>query len=836
VWAVGWAGTILKWDGSSWQSQSSGADSTTWLNGIWGVDANNVWVVSDNRETILKWDGSSWQHQSSGTVNGLSGVWGVDANNVWTVGGAGTILKWNGSSWQSQTSGTPIRLEGVWGTDANNVWAVGRSGTIRKWNGSSWQSQFSGTGNDLYGVWGADANNVWVVGSDGTILNWDGSSWRRTTSFTDVRLYSVWGVDADNVWAVGSGGTILKWNGFNWQKQSSGTTDYLNGVWGTDANNVWIVASDGTMGGGGSILYWNGSSWSRQSINYPDPQGLKAIWGADTNNIWAVGQWGIVLKWNGSSWQSYCCFSGTSDWLYGVWGLDANNVWTVGHHGRIHKWNGSSWQSQTIGTTNYLYGVWGADAASIWAVGEGGTILSTIAPALPPTFTPTPTLTSTPTPTPTHTPTATPTHTPTPATGVKRWTMMLYLAGDTGAMDSGNVHRAMGRALQRLEGNSNAAVQVVALIDGPDLLDSFRVTFTPRAEYQALGEKRMDEPATLIEFVQQAQRDFPADHYYLVIADHANGVQGIAWDTTSNPNRQALLRPNEIRQALSAITNNGAKPIDVLHFDGCSFGLLENAALAQGLARYVVASQNIGWSVFAYSDYRDAITSRTTPADFAVQVAQRYAQRVREQQYPYTISVLDMSRLAPALSALNLFSDRLAAFAGANQTNRNLLHNIRNQSQKFDSGGQPPLTINNDDMYVDLVDFATRVKQQVTQADIGAAADGLVATLVGTQPLVIHEAHRSGSFDYFGESYTWNLDGARGVSIYYPPKAAGATFGDYTGGVIFPNFHSSSRWYEYLQSGVPPLAPGDPLPEDGPEPLAPLSLPFYELYLPTVIR
>jgi hypothetical protein len=59
---------------------------------IWGKDANNAWAVGYNG-TILKWNGSSWSSQSSGTTQDLYGVWGSDANNVWAVGYNGTIIK-----------------------------------------------------------------------------------------------------------------------------------------------------------------------------------------------------------------------------------------------------------------------------------------------------------------------------------------------------------------------------------------------------------------------------------------------------------------------------------------------------------------------------------------------------------------------------------------------------------------------------------------------------------------------------------------------------------------------------------------------------------------------
>jgi len=418
----------------------------------------------------------------------------------------------------------------------------------------------------------------------------------------------------------------------------------------------------------------------------------------------------------------------------------------------------------------------------------------------------------------------------------KPWTMMLYMAGDTGVIDSGNVYSSFGRAIQQLEEDSNPNANVVALLDGPNTTDTFRVTFTPQANYQPLGEKQMDNPSTLVDFVQQAMTDFPADHYYLVIADHANGVQGIAWDTTTNANKTALLTPAEIRQALVSITNDGASPIDVIHFDGCTFGLLEDVAIAQDLANYAIVSQNIGWSVFAYGDYRDVISSGTQPVDFAREVAETYAQKVTDQPYPDTISTLDMNRLNEAITALNAFADNLTSFANVNQTNRTLLNNIRSESQKFDSGGEPYLTINDDDKYVDLVDFATRAKLQISSNGIPAAADSLIETITDSQPFVIFESHRSGTFDYFGEVHTWNLDGAHGVSIYYPPRAAGATYSDYTAGVIFPNLHNQSTWRSYLQAGVPPLAPGDPIPDDGPEPLTPLQPRQYLVYLPLIVR
>ena len=416
------------------------------------------------------------------------------------------------------------------------------------------------------------------------------------------------------------------------------------------------------------------------------------------------------------------------------------------------------------------------------------------------------------------------------------WTFILYLDGDTAGLDGGFVALFLADAIQRLETNPNALVRVVALIDGPGSSDTRRVTFTPQAQYQVLGEKPMDDPTTLSEFVQQAQRDFPADHYYLAIADHANGVQGIAWDTTTASDRTALLTPAKLRQALSTITNNGARPLDIVHFDGCSFGLFENAAMTRGYARYVVASENIGWGVFAYDRYRAAVGATTTPALLATDIVKQYAQAVGA--YPYTISALDISRFEAALTGLNSFADRLIAFATGSPANSAILTNLRKTSQKFDSGGTPYLTINDEDLYVDLVDFATRTKQQITSDGIPTAADALITAIsTGNQPFVLFEKHYSGTFENEGKPYSWALDGAHGVSVYYPPRSAGAMFVAYVTGVTFPEFTALSHWKDYLRVGVPPLLPGESPPNDQPEPLALLLPPSrYTVYLPMLRR
>ena len=133
---------------------------------IWGTSAGNVFAVG-YQGTILHYDGSGWAAMSSRTDRNLIGVWGSSANNVLASGGNGTILRYNGASWAPMDSKTEENLGVMWGTSGQNIYVTGNSVKegyhLFHYNGSAWSKILTST-DVLYGVWGTSANDVYVVG------------------------------------------------------------------------------------------------------------------------------------------------------------------------------------------------------------------------------------------------------------------------------------------------------------------------------------------------------------------------------------------------------------------------------------------------------------------------------------------------------------------------------------------------------------------------------------------------------------------------------------------------------------------------------------------------
>ena len=246
IFAVGYDGTILHYDGTSWSSMTS--VTTSHLYSIWGSSANDIFAVGDGG-TALHYDGTSWRSMPSGTTSVLNSIWGSSAKDVFAVGGSffGAIVHYDGTSWSTMTSGTDKELSGIWGSSANNVFAVRWDGSILHYDGNTWSEITSGTTSWLEGIWGTSANDIFAVGRDGTILHYDGISWSPMTSCTFNTLNSIWGTSANDVFAVGQIGTIVHYDGTSWRPMTSNTFGSLSGIWGTSGTNVFAVGSSGTI-------------------------------------------------------------------------------------------------------------------------------------------------------------------------------------------------------------------------------------------------------------------------------------------------------------------------------------------------------------------------------------------------------------------------------------------------------------------------------------------------------------------------------------------------------------------------------------------------------------
>ena len=244
------------------------------------------------------------------------------------------------------------------------------------------------------------------------------------------------------------------------------------------------------------------------------------------------------------------------------------------------------------------------------------------------------------TPTPTSTPTGTSTITPTP-TPSRPWTFMVYLNGDN------DLDEETFDVFNRLESAADDPnLDIIVLWDrlGPGNTKRYKVkydtnlfelaSYTQGEDCWDMGELNMGNGRTLYDFVTWTRKYYTARHYFLSLVDHgggwaptlppalgrhysSTGGSAMSWDATSSYDS---LSTSELGNVFKFLTSDGVNKIDVVFYDACLMGMVENAYEIRDYADYFVASENMAWASWPYDRYVSSMTSATEPLTLAANI------------------------------------------------------------------------------------------------------------------------------------------------------------------------------------------------------------------------
>ena len=115
-----------------------GSPSVEYLAGVWGTAPGDIFAVG-YPGTILHYDGAEWSEMRGGPLEALEGVWGSSSRDVYAVGydnshSTDIIIHYDGAQWNSTTVGTGHHND-VWGSSPRDVFAVGYAATILHYDG-----------------------------------------------------------------------------------------------------------------------------------------------------------------------------------------------------------------------------------------------------------------------------------------------------------------------------------------------------------------------------------------------------------------------------------------------------------------------------------------------------------------------------------------------------------------------------------------------------------------------------------------------------------------------------------------------------------------------------
>ena len=255
------------------------------------------------------------------------------------------------------------------------------------------------------------------------------------------------------------------------------------------------------------------------------------------------------------------------------------------------------------------------------------------------------------------------------------WAIYWYLCGSDLESDGGF---ATGDLSELMEADLPENVTVVIetggalewqneLVDGSVLqryvYDSEGLTLVDEQPSASMGES-----GTLEDFLRFARENYPADRTAVVFWNHGGGsVAGAAFDEVYGYDALTL---SEMYAAFSAVwePDTEDQPLELVGFDTCLMATVDTAYTFCDLSRYLVASEETepanGWY---YSRWLQALADDPSMDGAALGrvICDAYYEGCEDvgTEENATLSVTDLSRLAPLLDAYETFGTQALAAA-----------------------------------------------------------------------------------------------------------------------------------------------------------------------------
>jgi Ca2+-binding RTX toxin-like protein/methionine-rich copper-binding protein CopC len=351
------------------------------------------------------------------------------------------------------------------------------------------------------------------------------------------------------------------------------------------------------------------------------------------------------------------------------------------------------------------------------------------------------------------------------------WTVLVYMAADNN-LESFGIDDLNEMESVTLPSNANVAV----LMDRAGGYDASNGNWTDTrwgavthdnntstlgSSLTSLGERNTGDAATLTQFINNAVAANPASHYALIVWDHGGGLSGTSWDDASGGDNLSLA---EYRAALQAAS---VSHFDIVGFDACLQGMIEQAWDVAGLSDVLVASQELepgdGW------EYQNVLgTLATNPSattfDLGAAMVSSYGNHYAGQA-DITMAATRTASLTALKTALDSFANT-AINAGSGIAGQ--LLSAASRATAIDGGSQN---------YRDLGDFMQEVASSMPGTAVATAAQQVYAAL-----------------DTAVLSQSGSVAGANGLSIYLPLSFIASTYNTdrYT-------FLQDSGWGNFLR-------------------------------------
>ena len=407
----------------------------------------------------------------------------------------------------------------------------------------------------------------------------------------------------------------------------------------------------------------------------------------------------------------------------------------------------------------------------------------------------------------------------------KHTTLLVYIAGDN------DLAYFAGRNIDDMKKvGSTEHINVLVQLDGQGAYEKTKRLFIEKNKVTQVdknnisSQQKLDfgSPVTLIDACKWAIKDYPSDHFGLVLWNHGIGVlDNIGGRTTSaselfsfNSNTNMLelnrsigfidfikqkqprgvcfgdtygtyLTNQKLNYALKEVTSKflNGKKIDFIGFDACLMSMIEVGNLVKPYVDYMVGSQEIelgtGWPY--HTVLKPFEKEALSPEQFCKHITSAYHQNYRGITYDYTQSAIKLNELNNLEESLDKITSLLLT-ALDHQKNNTVARLIRaSKSRRLCTHFSEP-------SYIDLHHFLSNLTETLEFMAVKKEAAHVKPALEKELIIARKALIKSVVSNYTGK----NLPLAKGLSIYFPSRIIETSY------AITP-FAKNYKWILLLQ-------------------------------------
>ena len=402
IFAVGWMGCLLHYDGTQWHSLRGGVidkrtdrfaacEENTPLFAIDGNQQGEAWAVGDNG-LILHFDGQNWQQEKSPTQINLRAVLCTTDNKVYAAGAEGTVLMRDAQGlWISLDCPLSSGFHALLMMDDGSLLLGGgryfvdqggfRGEMVLYKDGAFKALNFDQAMPRLRAL-KAYKDGVLIVGDQGHLYYLN--NWRIDKLESNSRhdLMDIIVLSTGEALVVGDFGTIMTAaedftqalapppqaaEASPWQAMTSPTDRQLWHITEGPDGSCYTCGEEGTV----LRLIKDADQW--EQLPTPSDLTVHCLWDSGAG-LFAAGQLGRIFRFDGEKWTLH--FDLHLDiTILAMWGSGPNSIYAVGDEGLVLHFNGLNWQRMPSGTKSALYSLWAWDDERMLAPGDFGLML-----------------------------------------------------------------------------------------------------------------------------------------------------------------------------------------------------------------------------------------------------------------------------------------------------------------------------------------------------------------------------------------------------------------------------------------------------------------------------